>query len=91
MSRQVTPPSNERRLQRLLVALENELLEASDEEVRQAAGDLGINPDMKGSIAWMGVLFPGKMRRDEVLDRDAIDAIRKLLRRRLTPPDEQDG
>ena len=90
MSRQVTPPIDERRLQRLLVALESELLQASDAEVRQAAGDLGIKPDMKGSIAWMGILFPGKMRSGEVFDRDAIDAIRKLLGRRLTPPDEQD-
>jgi hypothetical protein len=87
MSRQVTPPTNERRLQRLFVALESELLQASDEEVRQAASDLGIKPDMKGSIAWMGILFPGKIPRDVMVN---IDAIRNYLRRRLKAPDEQD-
>lgn len=88
MSRQVTPQTNERRLQRLLVALESELLQASDEEVRQAASDLGIKPDMKGSIAWVGTLFPGKVRPDEVFD---LDAMRKFMARRLKPPDEREG
>lgn len=85
MPRQVTQPTNERCLQRVLAALERELLQASDEEVRQAAGDLGIDPDMKGSIAWLGVFFPAKMRLREGFD---MEAFREQFRRRLTPPEK---
>ena len=81
MSRHVTSVTNERRLQRLLIALEIELLQASDDEIRQAASELGIDPDMKGSIAWIGTLIPKKLRPEEVFN---MDEIRRFLRRRLT-------
>jgi len=42
-------------LERLLVALEDELLQATDEEVLAAAHELGMNPAMKGSAAFSGV------------------------------------
>jgi hypothetical protein len=42
-------------LERLLVALENELLEVSDEEILAVAVELGMNPAMKGSAAFIGV------------------------------------
>jgi hypothetical protein len=42
-------------LERLLLALECELLEATDEEVLAAARELGMNPAMKGSAAFFGV------------------------------------
>jgi hypothetical protein len=35
-------------LTRLLEAFEQELIESSDEEIMQAAKDLGMNPQMKG-------------------------------------------
>jgi hypothetical protein len=76
----VTKPTNERRLQRVLAALESELLQASDAEVRQAAAELGIDPDMQGSIAWLGIFFPRKRRLDEVFD---MDEFRKRWRQRL--------
>ncbi len=88
MPRQVIPPANEQRLQRLLAALESELLQASDEEVRQAAKDLGIDPDMKGSIAWLGILFPNKQRPEDVFD---LDAVRRYLQRRVAPPGKKDS
>lgn len=43
------------RFERLLVALERELIAATDEEVLEAASDLGMNPAMKGSAAFFGV------------------------------------
>lgn len=46
---------NAERFERLLTALERELLEATDEEILSAAGDLGMNPAMKGSAAFFGV------------------------------------
>jgi hypothetical protein len=57
-------------LERLLNALENELIEASDEEIMQAAKDLGMNPFMKGSAAFAWVTFPVKPRRADFFDLD---------------------
>jgi hypothetical protein len=88
MPRQVTRLTNERRLQRVLAALERELLQASDAEVRQAASDLGIDPDMKGSIAWLGIFFPAKWRRlDDVF---GMKGLRSQSQRRISPPKKPD-
>jgi hypothetical protein len=46
------PHSN---LERLLAALERELIDATDEEVLAAAKELGMDPTMKGSSAFFGV------------------------------------
>jgi hypothetical protein len=43
------------RLERLIDALAMELAEASDEEVLQACADLGMNPHMRGSAAFIGL------------------------------------
>jgi hypothetical protein len=42
-------------LERLIQGLEKELLEAADEEFMAGARDLGMNPEMKGSAAFIGV------------------------------------
>ncbi len=42
-------------LERLLLALEDELLAATDEEVLAAAHELGMRPEMKSSSAFFGV------------------------------------
>jgi len=49
--------SAEARLARILQALEQELLDASDEEILAAAADLGMNPKMKGSAAFAGLKY----------------------------------
>jgi hypothetical protein len=41
--------------ERLLIALERDLIDASDEEILAAAKELGMNPLMKGSAAFFGV------------------------------------
>jgi hypothetical protein len=87
MSRKVTKHSHERCLERVLLALEREVLQASDEEVRHAALDLGIDPDTKGSIAWIGITFPAKMRVEEVFD---IQALRERFRQRLKSAKKSD-
>jgi hypothetical protein len=91
MSRQVTRTTNDQRLQRVLAALEAELLQASDEEVRRAARDIGIDPDpdpdMKGSIAWLGIFHSTSRRIEDVFD---MEAVRGLLLRRLKPPQRRD-
>jgi hypothetical protein len=42
-------------LERLLAALERELLDATDAEILAAAKELGMDPTMKGSSAFSGV------------------------------------
>lgn len=54
--------SPELKLTRILRSLEQELIDASDEDLMQAARDLGMNPKMKGSAAFLGVRYPDKMR-----------------------------
>jgi hypothetical protein len=65
----------------VLAALEQEILQASDQEIRLAAQDVGIDPDMKGSIAWVGIFYPGKMKTEEMFD---LEALRRRLQQRRT-------
>lgn len=88
MPRRLTATSHDQRLDRVLCALEREILEATDEEVRQAAADLGIDPDMKGSIAWVGVFLAAKWRPEEIFDVDALRAY--MSRKRITRPRGED-
>jgi len=43
------------KLERLLLDLERDLTEATDEEILAAARELGMNPAMRGSAAFFGV------------------------------------
>jgi hypothetical protein len=45
-------------LEHVLATLERELIDATDEEVLAAAAELGMDPSMKGSAAFMGVKSP---------------------------------
>jgi hypothetical protein len=44
-------------LGRILDQMDRELIEASDEDILEAARDLGMNPLMKGSAAFLGLQF----------------------------------
>lgn len=61
------------RLDSVLVALERELLEASDDEIREAAKELRMNLDMKGAVAFMGLKFPMRMELEDVFDLSQVD------------------
>jgi len=54
-------------LDRVLAGLERELVEATDEEVVQAAAELGMNVNMKGIAAFMG-LFGMPKRLEDIFD-----------------------
>jgi hypothetical protein len=56
-------------LERILDALEHELIEASDADILEAAHDLGMKPEMKGSAAFLGVRYPGVHRPEDYFDR----------------------
>jgi hypothetical protein len=56
-------------LERILEALERELIEASDADILEAAHDLGMKPEMKGSAAFLGLRYPGMRRPEDYFDR----------------------
>jgi hypothetical protein len=43
------------RLERILAALEQELIRADDDELMDVVAELGLKPSMKGSVALFGV------------------------------------
>ena len=51
--------------ERLLVALDRDLLDATDEEILGVVDELGMKPTMKGSMALLGVTFAVRLK-----DRD---------------------
>jgi hypothetical protein len=68
-------------LGRILDQLDRELIEASDEDIMEAARDLGMNPMMKGSAAFLGLqcfslaeFFDSDALRSVLLDRAAQNA-----------------
>ena len=57
----MTKPTPEMRLERVLETLSEEIATSSDTEILEACADLRIQPDMKGTIAFVGVkgtVFP---------------------------------
>ncbi|HXB17478.1 MAG TPA: hypothetical protein VNV40_01475 [Steroidobacteraceae bacterium] len=56
-------------LERILEALERELIEASDADILEAAHDLGMKPEMKGSAAFLGLRYPDMRRPEDYFDR----------------------
>ena len=59
-------------LTRILEAFGQELIDASDEEIIEAAKDLGMDPQMKGSAAFLGLTFPTRLNVSDVFDLEAI-------------------
>jgi hypothetical protein len=71
-------------LTRILDALGQELIDASDEEIMEASKDLGMDPHMKGSAAFLGLTFPTRVNVSDVFDLEAIkDLIASKTRERI--------
>jgi hypothetical protein len=79
MRNQVT--TSETALARVLDSLEQELIEASDEDVLGAARDLGMNPMMKGSAAFAGLNYPATTRFSDFFDPETQKLIRAEMQR----------
>jgi hypothetical protein len=75
----------EERLDGLLDALEQELTEATDEEILAAAGDLGMNPTMKGSAAFFGVTVDLRAKSLQGHGSQLPDWVRTLRRSKDDP------
>lgn len=87
MRTKVIAPFPEVTLGRILQALEHELMEASDGEILEAAADLGMDPSMKGSAAFLGLKYPAVPRVHDFLSMaispEARLAVERLLGERL--------
>jgi hypothetical protein len=65
-----TPPAVA--LDRVLAGLEKELIDATDEEIELAAQDLGMNVKMKGSAAFIGVIYTVPRRLEDIFDLEQV-------------------
>ena len=66
----VTP--SETVLDRILEAFGQELINTSDEEIIEAAKDLGMDLQMKESAAFAGITFPAKPQLSDFFDLEVI-------------------
>jgi hypothetical protein len=73
-------------LERILEGLAPELIESTDEELLQAAKDLGMDPSMRGSAAFSGVKYSATPHQADYFDIFAIQVNRPAL---LTSPDKR--
>jgi hypothetical protein len=86
----------ETRLERLLEALERELVAATDAEIIEAANDLGMQPHMKGSAAFLGLIYPMRPRFEDFFVAAGKGRIAGLTdtsgreQPRLPDPDDED-
>ena len=71
-------------LERVLEALGQELIESTDEELLKAARDLGMDPSMRGSAAFIGLKYSDALRMGmsdwfeaPVLDAQGLETERK--------------
>ena len=62
-------------LDRLLEALGQELIDASDEEIMETARDLGMDPKMPESAAFAGLKYPAKPQLSDFFE---LEACRRL-------------
>ena len=58
--------------ERVLEALGQELIESTDEELLQAAKDLGMDPTMRGSAAFMGLKYPAIPRMSDFFEMPVL-------------------
>ena len=79
-------------LDRVLAGLARELAEAGDDEIAQAAHDLGMDVKMKGSAAFIGVTSGLPKRIEDFFDGDALRAAYEafLRERRALPKTGKD-
>jgi hypothetical protein len=75
MGTKVTRNPSQQVLTRILDAFAQELIEASDEEILEAAKDLGMDPNMKGSAAFLGVIHTAPRQLSEIFDLDELKTL----------------
>ena len=83
MRKELKAPPAELALDRVLVGLERELVAATDEDIAAAASDLGMDLQMKGSAAFLGLFHSRPRRLEDFFDVEGLRAayLRHLKRR----------
>lgn len=89
MRTKVKAVAREVTLARMLVALEQELIDATDIEIKEAAQDLGMNLDMKGSAAFSGLRYPAKFRFDEHFGQGSLERLKEIANARRREHDDE--
>lgn len=74
MRKELIASPSEIALGRVLAGLERELVEATDEDIAAAAADLGVDPAMKGSAAFLGLLHARPRRIEDIFDVESLRA-----------------
>jgi hypothetical protein len=92
MRTKLTPAKSTAALGRLLDQLDRELIEASDEDILEAARDLGMNPMMKGSAAFVGLRVPAMAQFADFFDSDALRSVLSIrsAQQSLAPESERE-
>ena len=91
MRTKLTPTAPAAALGRILDQLDRELIEASDEDILEAARDLGMNPMMKGSAAFIGLRVPAMANFADFFDSDALRSVLSIrsAQQSLAPESER--
>jgi hypothetical protein len=91
MRTKLTPATSTAALGRMLDQLDRELIEASDEDILEAARDLGMNPLMKGSAAFIGLRVPAMAQFADFFDSDALRSVLSIrsAQQSLAPESER--
>ena len=76
-------------LARVLAALEQELIDATDVEIREAAQDLGMDLDLKGSAAFAGLRYPAKPRFSDYFGPEVVAKLQEIAKARRGEHDDK--
>lgn len=90
MRTKVAKPAPITALTRLLEALGQELLDASDEEIIEAAHALGMDPAMPGSAAFAGLKYPAKIQLSDFFEPDECQRLLLAPKRDAALPEPDD-
>jgi hypothetical protein len=85
MRTKIKAPLPEVALSRILETLGQELIDASDGEIQQAAKALGMNPQMKGSAAFAGLKFPAEWQLSDFFELDVTTKLQAAGRTIAAP------
>jgi hypothetical protein len=72
MRAKMRKPSADVALTRVLIAMEQELIDATDAEVMAAAKDLGMDPTLKESAAFAGLTYTARAQLSDFFDMEAF-------------------
>jgi hypothetical protein len=85
MRPKVAPTRRVAAFERVLEALAQELVESTDDELLEAARELGMEPTMRGSAAFIGLRYPAIPRLSDFFELPAAHPLAIPTRRHSLP------